>query len=297
MEKIHTGLIAFAILAALAVGLMAAGIVTQRDPAVVAAIAAQERAKAEKLEAEAATAQAQAAQANIETAARLAALPAIVEGKRWMALSAGIAVAVVLIGLAFAAVLYVCVRAVTLYPNHEGHWPIVLGRLGWQLPGLANGPAPLQIATQAQAAATMIGVTRASQSNAPVQDIAKRTSQAAQALPVPTFDAATGDGLKLVYVKNGKQSKAQREMQDVEEFVRRGWVIGLQRSHWLGQKFSGSGNKIGRAYYDDLMSKLARAGLVEDIGGHGWQTIVTLDEALDAFGLAHTGDEDVHQIT
>jgi len=287
MEKIHTGLIVFAILAASAVGLMAAGIVTQRDPAVAAAIAAQERAKAVKLQAEAEVAQAQAAQANIETAARLAALPAIVESKRWMALSAGIAVAVVLIGLAFAAVLYVCVHAVTLYPN-EGQWPIVPGRFGWQLPGLANGPAPLQIATQAQAAATMIGVTRASQSNAPVQDIARRTSQAAQALPVPTFDAATGDGLHIVY-RNGKQTKAQRELQDIEEFIRRGWVIGLQRSNWLGKTFSGSGNKIGRAYYDDLLkNKLAKAGLVEDIGGHGWQTIVTLDEALDAFGLAHT---------
>lgn len=293
MAKINGGLIIFSIVSALVLGLLIAGIVTQRDDDVLAAIAAQERAKAAKLEAQAETAKALADQERIETEAQAAALPAIVEGKRWMAISAGIASAIVFIGLALATVAYVFVRAVTLYPNEQGHWPIVAGRLGWELPGLSNGPAPLQIATQAQASATMIGIARAG-SESGVQEVARRMGEAAKALPAPTFDAANGDGLQLVYVKNGQQSKAARELQDVEEFIRRGWMIGLQRSHWLGQKFAGSGNKIGRAYYDDLMQKLARAGLVEDIGGHGFQTIVTLDEALDAFGLAH-GDEDAHQ--
>jgi len=285
MAKINAGLVVFSIVSALVLGLLIAGIVTQRDDDVLAAIAAQERAKAAKLQAQAETAKALADQERIETEAQAAALPAIVESKRWMAISAGIASAIVFIGLACAAVAYAFVRAVTLYPNAQGHWPIVPGRLGWELPGLANGPAPLQIATQAQAASTMIGIARAG-SESGVQEVARRMGDAAKALPAPTFDTANGDGLHIVY-RNGKQTKAQRERQDIEEFIRRGWVVGLHRENWLYKTFSGSGNKIGRAYYDDLMKILKEANLIEDVGGHGFQTIVTLDEALDAFGLAH----------
>jgi len=111
MAKINAGLIVFSIVAALVLGLLIAGIVTQRDDDVLAAIAAQERAKAAKLEAQAETAKALADQERIETEAQAAALPAIVEGKRWMAISAGIASAIVFIGRALVAVAYAsCAR-------------------------------------------------------------------------------------------------------------------------------------------------------------------------------------------
>jgi len=79
-------------------------------------------------------------------------------------------------------------------------------------------------------------------------------------------------------------------MQDLEEIIRIGWVTGLQRSRWLGKNFSGTGNRIGRSYYDTIMQKFQRAGLIEDRGGDGWAPLVPVDEALDAFGLAHNAD-------
>jgi len=307
MERIHGALIGGLVLAALVIGLVLSGALRQ-SPAITAAVARQEAAKAAKLEAEADQAGAQAEIAQNEAEAARLALPAIAASKRWYALAGGIAFGVLAVGLAMAAVTWANVRARTVYPNADGHYPIFVDRfldgslrvldtsrgLGpvtrVALDGAAAMPLPaseaaaLRLATQAQAAAVMIGVSATSHSGA---DVAERVKRAAGALPAPTFASAGEDGLQMVYVKGGAQSKAERERQDSEEFIRRGWAGGLARSRWMGEKFQGTGNRIGRTYYDELCRMLARAGVIAD-EGDGWRPLVSVDEALDAFGLAHS---------
>jgi len=284
MEKIHASLILFSIVAALALGLLLTGALAQQDSAVIAAIAEQERAKAAKMQAEAETAAARAIEARLDAQAMAAALPAIADGKRWSAWGLGAAMAVLLVGLALDAVLWLGLRAFVVYPNDQGHWPIVLGPHGGTLPGLND--VPLQIATQAQASAAMIGVAGASKQ--PVADVAERVSRAAQALPAPTFAAASAsdgdaDGVRLVYVNDPQRGKAGRKLSDIEELIRRGWEVGLKREMWMGKRFTKTGNRISRPYYDELMAMLERAGLVEN--ANGWRPLVTVEDALRAFGL------------
>jgi len=310
MQKINGGLIVFAIVAAAVGGLMFSGLAARRDPAVIAAIAEQERAKAAKLNAQADVARAAADRAQVDAQAQAAALPAIVASIRMTALGVGIAVVIATVGIALAVVILATTRAITIYPNANGQWPIIadrrrggalllvdtsralgpvmlIGADGVKMPLPASEESALQLATQAQASTTMIGI--AARSDGPMSNVTERVQQGAKALPAPTFD-----NVRLVYVKNGGQTKAQREMQDLEEIIRIGWVTGLQRSRWLNKSFSGTGNRIGRSYYDTIMQKLQRAGLIEDRGGDGWAPLIPVDEALDAFGLAH-GDKDAHQ--
>ena len=120
MNKITGSLIVFAIVAALLLGLNLARLVEKQSPAVIAAIAEQERAKADKLQAEADITRQSAEQARIETEAKRQALPEIAASLRWYALGGGIAFAVLAVGLAWAAVTFAQTRAQCVYPARPG---------------------------------------------------------------------------------------------------------------------------------------------------------------------------------
>ena len=94
---------------------------------------------------------------------------------------------------------------------------------------------------------------------------------------------------QLVFVKTegDGNSKQVRELNDIQEFIEDGWGNrGLARSAWVSRMMTGTGNKVGRAYYDTTMKTFEQAGLVEK-RSDGWVPIVPMEEALDAFGLAH----------
>jgi hypothetical protein len=102
-------------------------------------------------------------------------------------------------------------------------------------------------------------------------------------LPAPE----TSVQVQKMFVKTDHNTKAVREQQDIIEFIEDGWgARGLARSAWVGRLMTTTGNKVGRRYYDTTMKTFEQLGLIEKTGD-GWQPVVPLAEALDAFGLAH----------
>jgi hypothetical protein len=313
MNKL-TGVVGFTAICAALIAGAAFSAIRQPSPQVDAAIAEQEHAKAETLNAQADQARAAAADAWNTTEARRLAQPEIAAAARWWALGPAIAATILLVGAALAIVARLQLAARVVYPNADGLYPILIERK-WggaiviadtsrQFSSIATidaagricGPEPSEqtaarLATQAQAAGAMVGMARKDTAQA----ITERVKATAGALPVPQFARITpgsgevveDDGANFVYVKAPGTTKAQRDLQDVGEFIRDSWgPRGLARAAWLGQKFTGTGNKVSRGYYDELTRRLATAGvIVKD--GERWKTAVELDEALDAFGLAH----------
>jgi hypothetical protein len=313
MYKLIAGLMAVSLAAVFTIGLMAARTVAETSSPVQAAIAEQESAKAEALRAQAEAERAKAAMAWTETEADKLALSEKAAAARWWALSPAIAFSVLAIGGAFALVTWLQTRARIVYPNADGLYPILIDRkmggalviadTGRQLSSIvavdAKGQitAPLwpdmqtaaRLASQAQAAGAMVGLA-----NAQGPGELPEAPSAAGALPMPQFAQLAPGGAEVVdtgpnfvYVKAPGTTKAQRDLQDVGEFIRTGWgPRGLSRAAWLGKRMAGTGNKVSRGYYDELTKKLATAGVIVD-EGNGWRPAVELAEALDAFGLAH----------
>lgn len=301
-----------AIAGALAAGAWLASL-GQASPELRAAIAEQGRAKADELSAEADQARAAAAAAWNDVEAKRLAQSEIAAADRWWALAPAIAGGILLIGGAFAIVAWLQLRARIVYPNADGLYPILIDRkLGGALviadtsrqlssvvtidaQGNLLTPAPSEqtaarLATQAQAAGAMVGIAKKNTGEA----IAERVKAAAGALPVPQFAQLAPSGADVVeaepnfvYVKAPGTTKAQRDLQDVGEFIRTGWgPRGLARAAWLGLRLEGTGNRVSRGYYDELTKRLATAGVIVN-EGEGWRPAVEIDEALDAFGLAH----------
>ena len=258
-----------------------------------AALVEQQDAKAEELRAQADQARAAAAATWNDVEAKRLALPEIAAAARWWALAPAIAGGILLIGGAFAIVAWLQLRARVVYPNADGLYPILIDRrrggalviadTSRQLSSVitidAKGnlltPAPSEqtaarLATQAQAAGAMVGIAKKDTGEA----IAERVKGAAGALPVPQFAQLAPGGAEVVetgpnfvYVKAPGSSKAQRDLQDVGEFIRTGWgPRGLARAAWLSQRLEGTGNKISRGYYDELTKRLASAGVIVNAG-------------------------------
>jgi hypothetical protein len=311
MNKLISGLVIFAVVAALLLGLNLSGVVERLSSEVLAAIAEQERAKADKLRADAELAQQSAEQARIETEAKQQALPEIAASKRWYALGGGIAFAVLAVGLAWAAVTYAQTRAQCVYPDRAGQWPILITRrwdgavliadtsrslspvlrIDWQGNVTAlietSELSALQLATQAQASGAMVAIARGGQQ--PAEGIIESVSRAAERIPAPTF-ANSGEGMRFVYVKQAGAANTQagRDLSDLREFITGAKTRGLSRRAWLGVRFA-SGHDCTRTRYDDLIRKLERAGVICR-EGQSWRLAVSEAEALDAFGI---GDKDI----
>lgn len=289
----------------------------QPSPQLQAALAEQQSAKAEELRAQADQARAAAAAAWNDTEAKRLAQPEIAAAARWWALAPAIAGAIVLIGGALAIVAWLQLRARVIYPNADGLYPILIDRrrggalviadtsrqfssvITIDTQGKLLAPAPSEqtaarLATQAQAAGAMVGIAKKETGEA----ITERVKATAGALPVPQFAQLAPSGAEVVetgpnfvYVKAPGSSKAQRDLQDVGEFIQTSWgPRGLARAAWLGQRLEGTGNKVSRGYYDELTKRLASAGVIVN-AGEGWRPAVELEEALDAFGLAHDRDD------
>jgi hypothetical protein len=312
MTKLIGGLVVFAIVAALLLGVNLARLAAQQSPDVRAALAEQEQAKAAQLRAEADYTRQLAEQARLETEAKRQALPAVAAAKRWYALGGAIAFAVLVVGLAWAVVTYARTRAQCVYPDMRGQWPILIERR-WdgvlliadtsrnlspvmQIDREGNVTAliepaevsALQLATQAQASGAMVAIARGSEQSA--GDVIESVSRAAKALPAPTFANAGGDGLRFVYVKQAGEAntEAARDLADVREFITGAKVRGLARRAWLGVRFA-SGHECTRTRYDELIRTCERAGvLCRD--GQSWKLAVSEAEALDAFGV---GEKDI----
>lgn len=316
MNRLTAGLAAVALVAVFIIGLMAARTMAETSSEVQAAIAEQERAKAEALRAQADAERAAAAEAWTQAEAARQALPEQAAAQRWWALGPAIAGTIIFVGGALALVTWLQIRARIVYPNADGLYPIVIDRkLGGgmviadtsrQLSSVVaidaegNSTAPLlpdmqtaaRLATQAQAAGAMIGLAKGSDAAAPPDP-----SIGSGSLPVPQFAQLAPGGAEVietgpnfVYVKAAGNTKAQRDLQDIGEFIRTGWgPRGLARAAWLGKRLAGTGNKVSRGYYDELTGRLAKAAVIVN-DGDGWRPAVTLDEALDAFGLAHDDD-------
>ena len=315
MNKITGSLIVFAIVAALLLGLNLSGVVERQSAEVLAAIAKQEQAKADKLQAEADITRQSAEQARIETEAKRQALPEIAASLRWYALSGGIAFAVLAVGLAWSAVVFAMMRAQTIYPDRAGQWPILVSRK-WDgsllIADTSRSLSPvlridragnvtaliesgelsaLQLATQAQASGAMVAIARGGQQ--PADAIVESVSRAAERIPAPTFANAKdgpGENLRLVYVKQPGEAntEAGRDLADLREFITGAKTRGLARRAWMGVRFA-SGHECTRTRYDDLIRKCERAGVICR-EGQSWRLAVSEAEALDAFGI---GDKDI----
>lgn len=317
MNKILAGLIVFAVGAGAVIGWGWGLFGIYQTPEIRQAIAQQEQAKARAAMAGASTAEANAAAAWADATARQNAMDAIETSIRWGAMAGALAFAVGAVGLALAAVTWANIRARVIYPAN-GVYPIVIERrlngslviadasrqlgavtvTGYdgeirQLPEPDMNTAA-RLASQGQAAAVMASAFKAS-TRTDAAEVARRVREAA--VPVPVFardvDAAGGDEPNFVYVKSataGGNSRAQRELADIGEFIRLGWgPRGLSRRSWLGVRMAGTGNRITRAYYDAIAARLFKAGVItrEGTDGGGWRPAVEEGEALDAFGLAH----------
>lgn len=300
MNRLLAALVVFAVLAALVIGLLLSDALA--EPAAIV------EARARQAQANASAAEARAAQAWVQAEADRRVLPEIEQGKRWAALGSGVAYAIATIGAALAIAAWLNVRARVIYPNADGHYPIIVDRrlngetrvidtsrgLGPVIVLKPNGtalmPTPaseasaLQIATQAQAAATMIGVA----SRAAAGDVSDRMQRAAGSLPAPSFARTSDDPLRLVYVSDPKQANRQKhemELRELREIIEQGWAFGLSRERWLGATFACTGRRCSRAYWERLMERLSRANLISPNAQGGWAPTVTADEALRAFGL------------
>jgi hypothetical protein len=310
MMKIHGVLIVFAVVAAVVIGWGVSEVRLRNAPPVVAAVAAQERAKADKLQAEADVARSRADVAHTDAEIARQSVSAAVALRGWMYLGGGVALAVLFIGSAFAVVAFLNVRARVLYPNAAGQFPILIerrfsgqlvaldlsrslgplsviehdGRAAFALPG--SEAVALQLATQAQAAGVLVGIA----SKAAGEDVVSQVGKVAGSLPAPSFASPAGDNLRLVYVKQagGANSEAARDLADVREFIKGASVRGLSRRSWVGHTFA-SGHDCTRSRYDGLVEKVVRAGVIER-DGQSWRLAVSEREALDAFGV---GEQDV----
>lgn len=313
MNKIIGGLIMFAIVAALLIGLNLSRLADRQAPDIRAAIAKQEQAKADELQAEADIMRQSAEQARLDTEAKRQALPELTASVRWYALGGAIAFAVLAVGLAWAAVTYARTRAQCVYPDARGQWPILIDRR-WdgvlliadtsrnlspvmQIDRVGNVAAlieptelsALQLATQAQASGAMVAIARGGNQSA--GKVIETVTQAAKQLPAPTFaNANGGDGLRFVYVKQAAaaNTEAGRDLADLREFITGAKVRGLVRRAWLGLRFA-SGHECTRTRYDELIRQCERAGVICR-EGQSWKLAVSEAEALDAFGV---GDKDI----
>ena len=294
-SRFSFGLLALAFVLVFIIGLTANSAL-QSSPETRAAIARQENARAAKLEAEAAEAQTRA-----EAAQK--AQSAIVYFWQWTYTGLGAGLLILFIGAAVVGVRWLNLRAQLVY-SANGQAPLVMRSINGEfvildparsLSGVTaftelaapSEAAQLQLASQAQAAAVMISIARNG------EDIAKRISKAADVLPVPSFGGASGDGgPRFVYVKNGANgiSEAQRDLQDVREFLTGAAIRGLSRRAWMGHNFS-SGHNGTRARYDALIQSCQRANIITN-DGNGWKLAVPEAEALDAFGVGHKDTAD-----
>lgn len=316
MSRVFFAVIILAVLSAGLVGVLLADV---RWPSsdIQHAYAAQELARARRLAAEAAEAEAKARTAWLDTYVLAEAHHARVQAEQMQALGWGAAVMIVSVGSAFAMVIALVVwgtltawrRGLTVYPNADGHYPIFVQRLGGgglRVLDTSRGLAPLletdgqgavtmplpasemtslQLATQAQQAAVMIGVSKQSGNDYEMPERIGRAAQSMMNLSQP----AAGDGLRLVYVNDplrAQREKREMELSELREFIQRGWVIGLGRATWLGSTFACTGRRCSKSYWMTLTDRLVQARVVEPAPGGGYRPIVTAGEALRAFGLA-----------
>jgi hypothetical protein len=303
------------ILAVLAAGLVGVLLSDIRWPSadIQSAYAAQELAKARKLEAEAAEAEAKARAASLDTQVLADAHAQRVQAEQMQALGWGAAVMVFSVGGALAVVVWGLLTAwkhgVTVFPNRDGLYPIFIQRLpggGVRVLDTSRGLTPLmqidasgevsmplpasemtalQLATQAQQAAVMIGVSKRSGDD---YDMPERISKAAQNV-MTLAQPATGDGVRLVYVNDARRAQRDRretELSELREFIQRGWLLGLSREKWLGTTFSCTGRRCSKSYWMTLVDRLSQAQVIEPKPGGGYQPIVTVDVALEVFGLS-----------
>lgn len=268
-------------------------------PEVQAAIARQERARAAQLEA-------QAAEAQTRAEAAQKAQSAIVYFWQWTYTGLGAGLLILFIGAAVVGVHWLNLRAQLVYSQH-GQAPLVMRSINGQfvimdaarsLTGITTAaelPPPteqaqIQIATQAQATAALVAIAGKTAGD----DVSKRMTDAAKVLPMPTFAAEqSGDNVRMVYVKLGNgSSEAQRDLQDLREFITGASVRGLARRAWMGHHFA-SGHDCTRARYDALIMQCQKANVIAN-AGNGWALTVAEAEALDAFGV---GDKDATPTT
>lgn len=302
-------LLAFLIVAlVLAAGVIGAMLADVRwpSPAILAAYAAQEQAKARQIAAAAAAAE-------YEARVLADAHPERVRAEQIRALGYGVAVAVVSVGGALAlsvlAITWAWRTGVTVYPNADGHYPILVQRLAGggvrvldtsrslaplvetdgrgevRMPLPASEMTALQLATQAQQAAVMIGVSKNSRND---YEMPERIGQAARSMLTMAQPAAPG-AVRMVYVNDPRRAgreRAEMELGELREFIRQGWVIGLSRDKWLGSTFATTGRRCSKSYWMSLIDKLSRAQAIEPKPGGGYQPIVTVEAALETFGLS-----------
>lgn len=318
MHKILAGLICFAVLAAAVIGAGLAGRSLFQAPEIRAELAHQESAKAAVMAAQAESARAAAAMRASDAAAWQA-----TEADRAAAIRAaayGLAGALVILALggAMAGAHWLELQARTIRPTAAG-WPILTERQsdgalavidtarligpvaivcqdGQVLaPAVGAEETMARIATQAQAAAVLVGVAASAKGGGQADAVIERVTAVAERLPAPQFAAAPvgaadqDDGLRLVYVHQA-QSQSAMELAELGEMIRQAEIRGLARSTWIGD---GAGRRpfmfatrreCNRARYETMIDRLRKAGVVEP-AGRSWRLSVGVDEALAAFRI------------
>jgi hypothetical protein len=123
----------------------------------------------------------------------------------------------------------------------------------------------------------------------------------AQAAPVKQLSEPEPETL---FVKDPANTLRNRDASDKWEFITRSWPakeggggVGLSRASWQGKKFDGTGNRITPKYWAELVDKLVMCQVAETDGRGEAHPVLSLSEALDAFGLAHYDEATPSKVT
>jgi hypothetical protein len=324
MNKLIGGLVIFAILAALALGLLATGAAVRNSPAVLAAIAEQEQARAAKLAAEADTARAQAAGAWAWVDAAQALAGAVVSWAPMFVFVVLAAFALLVLRLAWAATSWAQSRA-SLRVIRADSGPVLAwansGRLmvldtarnvggvamldevsgALRLPLASDDETHLQLSGQALAAGTIARV--AGQDAAAGADVVERVGGSLQAVlgslslpghqvhtaPAPmATDAPAPPALRYMRVitpETKNREAARLDAGDLAHFVTEGaGGAGFGRAAWLGRELP-SGRKCRRSTWTWMSGALESANLLTDGPNNTRVLAVELAEALERLDL------------
>lgn len=307
MNRLLAFLIALLLGCAMFIGYTLAGWFTP-NAEIIAAQAQQERAKAAQME--------QAAlQAALDTQARTAALDATVTSIRMAALGGALAFTLVAVGAAGAAALWLITRArvaaSVLYPNRDGHYPLIMQNLGGGavrvldtsralgplITAFADGDASMPLsgseethaglATSALQAAVMLGVSRNAKTDF---EVPARAAKALNDMPKPIFaSGGTSESTRLVYVNDKRRnvlSEREKEMRELREFIETGARLGYGREAWMQYRFASTGRTCSKSYWRNrLVGACLSANVLSEKPSGGYELACTVEEALAAFGF------------
>lgn len=297
-------LVVIALALAAVVGFLLSRYNLENSPEMRRQYAAQERARIAVVNAQADKERAWAEQAQIDAEAKRAAMDSLTAAWRWYALGPAV--------------------AMTVYPNAQGQYPLIVNRKGMLTGGglevihtgrMLHGAvtidgrgnvlteqvseqSALQLAQNDLAASVMVGVVNGDRDGDLAQKITETAKGLAGMMQVPQL---TGSLSTEQPQAPGLSVESEEDLlrMELREFLERGKLVnGWTRLNWIGNKsqdkkpykFRASGRECNRDRYDTFIGQLSRANVLQRVG-NSWEMRCSLDEALEAMGYETHSEE------